>query len=127
VAILTFGCSGDGRGQASFCSKLRDEHAQLLAPVSDARGVTTMVNRYKGLDRIAPEAIREQWHELTVLFEQAATVDPAKKAEAATLSARAFASSSSARAVVGYAKTTCGVTLAPTATAATRRAPPTTR
>jgi hypothetical protein len=119
-------CGGGGRSQSAFCSQLRTQRAALVAAVTDAKGVKAMVDRYKSLDRVAPEAIRDQWHELTLLVERAAAVDPSKPADASALTAQAFASSPSAQAVVAYARATCGVSLpvAPSTTAP--KAPPTT-
>jgi hypothetical protein len=109
-------CSGGGRSQSAFCSKLGKDQV-VVASVADADGVRAAVSQYEALDKVAPLAISDEWHQLTELVKRAATVDPKNTDGSSALVAQAFASSSAAQKVLTYARTTCHVNLSSPTTA----------
>jgi hypothetical protein len=113
--LVTAACTGTSRSVSGFCTRLAKDRDSLVAAVSDPAGVRKAVASYESLDAVAPEAIRDQWHQVTVLVEKAATLDPAKTDDTAALVTDAFASSSAVEKTTAYAKATCNVELsAPT-------------
>jgi hypothetical protein len=111
LGVLAVGCSSGGRSPEAFCSQLQKDHTAITTPISSEDGITVVKARYEAVDRVAPEAIRDDWHTITALVEQAAELDPSKPDEQAKLTQAAYAASGSAAAVAAYAKATCTVDL----------------
>jgi hypothetical protein len=108
VVLGAVACSGDARGQAAFCNRLARD-VDTLKAVGDAKSVDVAVANYRALDGLAPEAIHDQWHAVTQLVQQAATLDTSSAEARSALVQQAYAVQSAAQAVTTYAKTTCGV------------------
>lgn len=119
--VIASACSNDAvRGQESFCAELRANRELLLAPVTQPGTVAPILGRYQKLDLLAPEAIRDEWHELTVLVERVAAADPRQPQVQPDLVSQAHATDGSIRRIISYAKTTCGVDMgAPSASPTT--------
>jgi hypothetical protein len=112
LGVLAVGCSGGGgRSPRAFCTELEKDHTAITTPIASEDGITVVKARYEAVDRVAPEAIRDDWHKITMLVEQAAELDPSKPDEQAKLTEAAYAASGSAAAVSAYAKATCTVDL----------------
>lgn len=122
LLVIASACSNNDavRGQETFCAELRANRELLLAPVTQPGTVAPILGRYQKLDLLAPEAIRDEWHELTVLVEKVAAADPRQPQVQPDLVAQAYATDGSIRRIIGYAKTTCGVDMgAPSASPTT--------
>jgi hypothetical protein len=62
---------------------------------------------------VAPEAIRDEWHQLTLLVQAAADLDATAPDASAALVQQAYTAAPAAQTVTTYARQTCGVELAP--------------
>jgi hypothetical protein len=109
-------CGGTSRGAGEFCSRLQRQHDALISGVVDEKTAKAAVDGYNALDRLAPEAIRSEWHQLALLVQAAASLDPAVPASNATLVEQAYTAAPAAQTVAAYARQTCGIDLAPSAT-----------
>jgi hypothetical protein len=109
-------CSGSSRGAEEFCARLQQKHDGLITGVVDERTAKAAVASYNALDNVAPEAIRTEWHQLTALVQAAAALDPSAPGASAALVQQAYTAAPAAQTVTTYARQTCGVDLAPTAT-----------
>jgi hypothetical protein len=114
--IVTAACSGSGRSVSAFCSRLAKDRDSLVAVVSDPAGVKKALASYEAVDAVAPEAIRDDWHQVTTLVQRASTINPTKTDDTSALVSDAFASSEAVQKVTAYSKATCGVDLAATTT-----------
>ena len=128
-------CGGSNRGATEFCARLQRDHDTLVSGVVDTKTARAAVDGYNALDRLAPEAIRTEWHELALLVQAAADLDPSAPSSNAALVQQAYSAAPAAETVTAYARQTCGVELAPpaattpavtTGPATTAPAPPTT-
>ena len=105
----------------------------VVTGVVDAKTAKAAVSGYEKLDGVAPEAIRTEWHQLTLLVQAAADLDPTATTARAALVQQAYSAAPAAQTVADYARQTCGVDLgaatAPSApavtTGPTTTAPPT--
>jgi hypothetical protein len=109
VAVLVGACSGSSRGEAAFCSRLQRDQATLVTGAVDAKSTADTAKNYAALDGLAPEAIRDQWHQLTQLVQSAAGIDASSTQARSALVEQAYAAQPAAQAVTAYAKTACGV------------------
>jgi hypothetical protein len=109
--ILGGGCSrGTHRGVAAFCQKLGKDHTLLELPLTTPEEITAMVARYRELDKLAPEEIRDQWHAVTELIAKVASSD-VSKAKQPDLVNTIYATVKSIDATKKYTKETCNIDL----------------
>jgi hypothetical protein len=117
VVLATAACSGSGRGPEAFCRRLQTDKDVVMTGVVDAKTAKAAVTGYEKLDGLAPEAIRTEWHQLTLLVQAAADLDPTATTARAALVQQAYSAAPAAQTVTDYARQTCGVDLAaPTVT-----------
>src|SRR4051812_36590077 len=117
LLLTAVACSGNSRGPAAFCQRLQTNKDIVITGVVDAKTAKAAVAGYEKLDGVAPEAIRTEWHQLTLLVQAAAGLDPTATTARAALIQQAFSAAPAAQTVSDYARQTCGVDLsAPTAT-----------
>jgi hypothetical protein len=117
VVLATAACSASSRGPDAFCQRLQTDKDVVMAGVVDAKTAKAAVTGYEKLDGLAPEAIRTEWHQLTLLVQAAAELDPTATTARAALVQQAYSAAPAAQTVTDYARQTCGVDLAtPTAT-----------
>jgi hypothetical protein len=103
------GCSrGPQRGVAAFCEKLGKDRTLLELPVTTPEDITAMVARYREVDKLAPEEIRDQWHAVTELIAKTASSD-VSKAKQPDLINTIYATVKSIDATKKYTKATCNV------------------
>ena len=110
--LVTAGCSrGPQRGVAAFCEKIAKDKALLELPITSPEQVTAMVKRYREVDKLAPEEIRDQWHAITELIAKIASADvsPAKQED---LVNQIYATTKSINEAKKYTKDTCNVDFA---------------
>src|SRR3954469_332117 len=105
-------CPGASRGPEAFCRRLQSDQSLLVTGVVDAKTAKAAVGGYKKLDGLAPEAIRTEWHQLTLLVQAAADLDPTATTARAALVQQAYSAAPAAQTVTAYARQTCGVDLA---------------
>lgn len=119
LGAATVGGCGNGpqRSVKAFCSRLRVEQNLLTTRLTDPAEVQPVLDRFRALDALAPEQIRDQWHEITALVEKVATSELSPESQTA-LTRLALATDNSVKQVTAYALETCKVDLA---------APPTTK
>jgi hypothetical protein len=110
------GCGGSSRGAEEFCSRLQQNHDALIGGVVDSKTAKAAVDSYTALDHVAPEVIRTEWHQLTLLVQAAADLDPTATDSSAALVQQAYTAAPAAQTVTTYARQTCGVDLAPSTT-----------
>ncbi len=117
VVLATAACSGSSRGPEAFCRRLQTDTNIVITGVVDAKTAKAAVTGYEKLDGLAPEAIRTEWHQLTLLVQAAADLDPTATTARAALVQQAYSAAPAAQTVTDYARQTCGVDLgAPAAT-----------
>jgi hypothetical protein len=125
LVTVTVGCSQKPqRSVTSFCSRLRSNQKILSTRLTDPSEVQPVLDRFKLIDAVAPEQIRDQWHDLTVLVEKVATTTDVSTDGQNDLLRLALATEQSITAVTAYAREKCqvdigGVTAAPATTAVT--------
>jgi hypothetical protein len=112
------GCgSTPQRSVKAFCSRLRVEQNLLTTRLTDPAQVQPVLDRFRALDALAPEQIRDEWHDITALVEKVATADLSPESQTA-LTRLALATDGSVNKVTTYARESCQVDMA---------APPTTQ
>jgi hypothetical protein len=117
VALLVLAASTLGCGQkpqrsvTSFCSRLRSNQKILSTRLTDPSEVQPVLARFQAIDAVAPEQIRDQWHEITVLVEKVATTTDVSTEGQNDLLRVALATQQSIATVTTYAKETCQVEL----------------
>jgi hypothetical protein len=126
VVTLASACASDGPNGAAFCSKLAQQQALLANGVGTQAEIDAAVASYQALGKLAPLAVRDSWQRLTVLFEQAATINPVDPNGQARLRELAYESQSAADEVSDWARATCGIELRPATTVPPNPAAPTT-
>jgi hypothetical protein len=123
VVLASAACSGSSRGSEAFCQRLQTDKNVVVTGVVDAKTAKAAVSGYEKLDGVAPEAIRTEWHQLTLLVQAAADLDPTATTARAALVQQAYSAAPAAQTVADYARQTCGVDLgaatAPSAPAVT--------
>src|SRR4051794_19258255 len=121
--LATAACGGSNRGPEAFCRRLQTDKDMVVNGVVDAPTAKAAVSRYEKLDGLAPEAIRTEWHQLTLLVQAASELDPTATTARAALVQQAYSAAPAAQTVTDYARQTCGVDLsaspAPTTPAVT--------
>lgn len=85
----------------------------LLVPMTTPEQINATLKRYRDLDELAPEEIRDQWHELTDLIVKSAASDLSTSAQRDDLERLAYTTDKSVKAVVKYSKESCGVDFSP--------------
>lgn len=68
-----------------------------------------MVGRYRELDRLSPEEIKDQWHAVTELIAKIAGADVSTRAKQQDIVTLIYATTKSINDVKKYTKETCGV------------------
>ncbi|MFM7534834.1 MAG: hypothetical protein ACKO91_03445 [Acidimicrobiales bacterium] len=111
------------RGQASFCRQLLADRAAIDTPAGSTAAARLQVERFRALDRLAPEAIRDEWHAVTELMALASTADLATAAGRASLNEAALGASRAADTVRAYVLDVCGVDLTGTVVTSPAAAP----
>ncbi len=107
--ILGGGCSrGPQRGVAAFCEKLGKDRTLLELPMTTPEDITAMVARYRAVDKLAPEEIRDQWHAVTELIAKVAASDVSKPKQPDLINT-IYATVKSIDATKKYSKETCNV------------------
>jgi hypothetical protein len=107
--VLAGGCSRTPqRGVAAFCEKLGKDHTLLELPMTTPEEITTMVARYREVDKLAPEEIRDQWHAVTELIAKVAASDVSKPKQPDLINT-IYATVKSIDATKKYTKETCNV------------------
>ena len=109
LAVILSACSGSDRGPQAFCRRLQRDRDLVVTGVVDATTARAAVDRYHDLDRLAPEAIRTEWHQLFVLVQAAANLNPGVPTAQQDLVQQAYSAAPAAQAVTAYASQTCGV------------------
>jgi type IV pilus biogenesis protein CpaD/CtpE len=111
IAAAT-GCGGKPqRSVKAFCTRLRVEQNLLTTRLTDPAEVQPLVDRFRALDALAPEQIRDQWHDITTLVEKVATAELSPESQT-SLTRLALATDNSVKEVTAYARDTCQVDLA---------------
>jgi hypothetical protein len=124
MVLTAAACSGSSRGPEAFCQRLQTDKSLVITGVVDAKTAKAAVAGYRKLDGLAPEAIRTEWHQLTLLVQAAADLDPTATTARADLVQQAYSAAPAAQTVTAYAQQTCGVDLS-TATPAVTTGPTT--
>ena len=122
AALALVACGSKGPSVGAFCDTVRADQSTLVGtPSTTPGGGTTTadaagtVRRYQEVGKVAPEAIRDEWRQLTDLMVQAAAADPTKPDDQTKLTEAAYAASKAAATVTTYVQSTCGVVLGPVA------------
>jgi hypothetical protein len=118
LGALAAGCGDDSPGgdTAKFCEEVQQHQAELLTAPTTLADVTSFVDLYKEIDKVAPLAIEPHWQALIVNYETASTVDPADPESVQKSLALAYATEGSAVQVRDFLLTNCNVDLGPVAT-----------
>lgn len=107
--VLAAGCSRTPqRGVAAFCEKLGKDHTLLELPLTTPEDITAMVARYRAVDKLAPEEIRDQWHAVTELIAKVAASDVSKPKQPDLINT-IYATVKSIDATKKYTKQTCNI------------------
>jgi hypothetical protein len=107
--VLAGGCGRTPqRGVAAFCEKLGRDKTLLELPMTTPEDITAMVDRYRAVDKLAPEEIRDQWHAVTELIAKVAASDVSKPKQPDLINT-IYATVKSIDATKKYTKETCNV------------------
>jgi hypothetical protein len=107
------------RSVKSFCDRLRVEQTLLTTRLTDPTQVEPVLERFRTLDKLAPEQIRDDWRAITQLVEKVAGATDLSPEAQSDLTRLGLATQKNVEAVTAYATQTCGVNLAaPSATTA---------
>lgn len=107
--VLGGGCTrSPQRGVAAFCEKLGKDHSLLELPMTTPEDITAMVARYREVDKLAPEEIRDQWHAVTELIAKVAASDVSKPKQPDLINT-IYATVKSIDATKKYTKENCNV------------------
>jgi hypothetical protein len=107
--VLAGGCGRTPqRGVAAFCEKLGKDKTLLELPMTTPEDITAMVDRYRAVDKLAPEEIRDQWHAVTELIAKVAASDVSKPKQPDLINT-IYATVKSIDATKKYTKETCNV------------------
>jgi hypothetical protein len=99
------------RSATEFCKRLRSNQKILSTRLTDPAEVQPVLARFTAIDTVAPEQIRDQWHEITLLVEKVATTTDVSTDGQNDLLRVALATQQSIATVKTYAKETCQVEL----------------
>ena len=95
--VVLAACSGSSRGQATFCTRLGKDRDTLITGAVDTKSTDDAAKNYEALDGLAPEAIRDQWHQLTQLVQAAAAIDATSAQARTALVEQAYAAQPAAQ------------------------------
>jgi hypothetical protein len=110
VACLGACENGSPRDAGAFCERLRADRELVVSGVATGAAVTTALNSFRELGRLAPASIADDWDELTLLVERASEARD-NPADRMALARQAAAALPAATAVADYSKNICGVEL----------------
>ena len=123
VAVALAGCSHPpARSLDAYCAQLQHDRT-LLARVSSPDQLKSTVAAMHKVDRAAPEQIRDQWHRVTLLVDEAATADLRNPATVSKLREQLAASDKAVKEIVSFTKNNCDVDLTETVTIPTSTTP----
>jgi hypothetical protein len=112
LALVTAGCGDEpARGQDAFCRQLQLDRAAIDTPAGSPAAADAQLARFRALDRLAPEAIRDEWHLVTELVAASTSTDVASAQGRAALVEAALAAARPAATVRSYVRDVCGVEL----------------
>jgi hypothetical protein len=112
VATLA-ACGGDDGRQADagrFCQEAAEHTAAIVAPpLDDEAGLEATLDFYRAMGELAPLSIAEEWNQLVVALETAASLEPGNPASEQQVAATAYATEPAAYAVKVWLNRNCGV------------------
>ena len=120
MAAVLSGCNqAPVRSLDAYCKRLESDRT-LLARVASPDQLKSTVDAMHKVDAAAPEQIRDQWHRVALLVDEAATADLANPATVSKLREQLTASDKAVKEIVAFTKNNCELDLTETvATAAT--------
>jgi hypothetical protein len=119
LTVVVGACSGDdaaGDGER-FCGEIQADVAAIVAPPLATEGdLDVLLERYRELADLAPEAIGEEWDAIVLNVETASTVVPDDPESVQRAVAQAYATEPAAAEVQRWLRANCGVDIGPVAT-----------
>ena len=113
ATLVMASCSGDDepRGDAGrFCAEAREHRATIVdPPIVDEAGLQATLDFYRLMGDLAPLAIAEEWNQLVVNLETAASLVPGDPDSEQLVAATAYATEPAAYAVTVWLSRNCGV------------------
>jgi hypothetical protein len=115
IAVLATAaaCGGDDGRQSDageFCRQAADHTTAIVAPpLSDEAGLEATLDFYRAMGELAPLSIAEEWNQLVVALETAASLEPGDPASEQQVAATAYATEPAAYAVKVWLNRNCGV------------------
>jgi len=108
LMAATAACSDTDRSASRFCGSLKDALPDLTATLTSSDDISSLVNRFEGLNSMTPVAIEEEWQALTELVQLAASTDPLDPQGRQTLADAAYQTERPARDIERWVEATCG-------------------
>ena len=108
LALAAAGCSDTDRSASRFCGSLKDALPDLTATLTTSDDISSLVNRFEGLNSMTPVAIEEEWQALTKLVQLAANTDPLDPPGRQSLADAAYQTERPARDIERWVEATCG-------------------
>jgi hypothetical protein len=115
IALLTVpaACGGDDGRQSDageFCRQAAEHTTAIVAPpLDDEEGLGATLDFYRAMGELAPLSIAEEWNQLVVALETAASLEPGNPASEQQVAATAYATEPAAYAVKVWLNRNCGV------------------
>lgn len=106
-------CGGDDEPQADavqFCAEAAEHRDTIVdPPLADEAGLQATLDFYRAMGELAPLAIAEEWNQLVVNLETAASLQPGDPDSEQLVAATAYATEPAAYAVKVWLSRNCGV------------------
>jgi hypothetical protein len=114
VVTVAAGCSsGPARSLEKYCAQLQKDRG-LLGRVLAQDQLKSTVSAMHRVDAAAPEQVRDQWHRVTLLVDEAATADLTNPATVSKLREQLVASQPAVNELVAFTKANCDLDLTDT-------------
>lgn len=109
LAFTLVSCSETPRTATNFCRQLAKEVPGITQPTATPAEVTSMLDRYKRLGKVAPLAIEPDWKSLTELLTLASRANGNDPESIQAVIDMSYSTQKAADAAAKWIRETCGV------------------
>jgi hypothetical protein len=104
-------CAEKNRTATNFCRQLEKELPGLGVTLVTQSDVDVLVSRYRRIGTTAPQAVADDWENLTAMLEAASRLNTANSTAVEEFTAKALQANAAAQRALRWVKDTCGVDL----------------
>ena len=109
LALVTVSCSETPRTATNFCRQLAKELPGITQPSATQAEVSSMLDRYKRLGKVAPLAIEADWKSLTELLTLASRMNATDSESVQAVVDMSYSTKKAADAAAKWILETCAV------------------